>query len=99
MASSRRLDQGTTPLNKHCQLDARPVPGREHGPGCPRTHHRRSVLRRCAGGITEGIRQAGYRCPYGNDRMAQAIDTFSLNHPDAWGDARDGNDREDNPVD
>ena len=42
-----------------------------------------------AGGIAEGFRQAGYRCLYGNDRMPQAIETFSLNHPDAWGDSRD----------
>lgn len=42
-----------------------------------------------AGGIAEGFRQAGYRCLYGNDRMQQAIETFSLNHPDAWGDPRD----------
>ena len=42
-----------------------------------------------AGGIAEGFRQAGYHCLYGNDRMQQAIETFSLNHPDAWGDPRD----------
>lgn len=42
-----------------------------------------------AGGITEGFRQAGYRCLYGNDCMLEAIDTFSSNHPEAWGDARD----------
>ena len=42
-----------------------------------------------AGGITEGFRQAGYQCLYGNDCMQDAIDTFSLNHPEAWGDSRD----------
>ncbi|MBV8524158.1 MAG: DNA cytosine methyltransferase [Acetobacteraceae bacterium] len=42
-----------------------------------------------AGGITEGFRQAGYRCLYGNDCMPEAIETFSLNHPDAWADPRD----------
>src|SRR6476646_2515800 len=42
-----------------------------------------------AGGITEGFRQAGYRCLYGNDCMAEAVETFSLNHPEAWGDDRD----------
>jgi len=42
-----------------------------------------------AGGITEGFRQAGYRCLYGNDCMPEAVETFSLNHPEAWGDARD----------
>ena len=42
-----------------------------------------------AGGITEGFRQAGYQCLYGNDCMQEAIDTFLLNHPEAWGDSRD----------
>ncbi len=41
-----------------------------------------------AGGITEGFRQAGYRCLYGNDCMREAIDTFSHNHPEAWADCR-----------
>jgi DNA (cytosine-5)-methyltransferase 1 len=39
-----------------------------------------------AGGITEGFRQAGYRCLYANDSMPEAIDTFEANHPDAWAD-------------
>ncbi len=42
-----------------------------------------------AGGITEGFRQAGYTCLYGNDCMEEAVETFSYNHPEAWGDARD----------
>ncbi len=42
-----------------------------------------------AGGITEGFRQAGYRCVYGNDCMREAIETFALNHPDAVSEARD----------
>ncbi len=42
-----------------------------------------------AGGITEGFRQAGYRCLYGNDCMPEAIQTFSFNHPEAWADERD----------
>lgn len=42
-----------------------------------------------AGGITEGFRQAGYRCLYGNDCMPEAIETFSYNHPEAWCDDRD----------
>jgi DNA (cytosine-5)-methyltransferase 1 len=42
-----------------------------------------------AGGITEGFRDAGYRCLYGNDCMVEAVETFSFNHPEAWGDARD----------
>jgi DNA (cytosine-5)-methyltransferase 1 len=42
-----------------------------------------------AGGITEGFREAGYGCLYGNDCMAEAVDTFSLNHPEAWADASD----------
>lgn len=37
-----------------------------------------------AGGITEGFRQAGYRCLYANDFNAHAIDTFKLNHPNVW---------------
>ncbi len=41
------------------------------------------------GGITEGFREAGYTCLYGNDCTPEAVDTFSLNHPDAWGDNRD----------
>ncbi len=42
-----------------------------------------------AGGITEGFRHAGYHCLYGNDCMQEAINTFSLNHPDAWAEACD----------
>ncbi|MCC6293895.1 MAG: DNA cytosine methyltransferase [Bryobacterales bacterium] len=42
-----------------------------------------------AGGITEGFRQAGYTCLYGNDCMEEAIKTFSYNHPEAWAEARD----------
>ena len=42
-----------------------------------------------AGGITEGFRQAGYKCLYGNDCMEEAIKTFSYNHPEAWAEARD----------
>jgi DNA (cytosine-5)-methyltransferase 1 len=41
-----------------------------------------------AGGITEGFRQAGYRCLYANDCMPEAIETFHQNHPDAWADCR-----------
>ena len=39
-----------------------------------------------AGGITEGFRQAGFRCLYGNDIMPEAIETFSHNHPEAIAD-------------
>ena len=39
-----------------------------------------------AGGIAEGFRQAGFRCLYGNDAMPEAIETFSLNHPEALAD-------------
>lgn len=42
-----------------------------------------------AGGITEGFREASYHCLYGNDCMPEAVQTFSFNHPQAWGDARD----------
>ncbi len=38
--------------------------------------------------MTEGFRQAGYSCLYGNDCMKGAIETFAANHPDAWADAR-----------
>ena len=37
-----------------------------------------------AGGITEGFRQAGYKCLYANDIDSFAIETFRLNHPQAW---------------
>jgi DNA (cytosine-5)-methyltransferase 1 len=40
-----------------------------------------------AGGITEGFREAGYRCLYANDCMPEAVATFSANHPDAWAEA------------
>src|ERR1019366_6292334 len=42
-----------------------------------------------AGGITEGFREAGYRCLYANDCMPEAVETFSANHPEAWAEARD----------
>src|SRR5579859_7504993 len=42
-----------------------------------------------AGGITEGFRQAGYRCLYANDCMPEAIRTFAANHPDTWSECRD----------
>lgn len=41
-----------------------------------------------AGGITEGFRQAGYVCLYGNDVMQEAIETFQFNHPNAVADCR-----------
>lgn len=42
-----------------------------------------------AGGITEGFRQAGFTCLYGNDNNASAIATFKENHPAARIDDRD----------
>ena len=42
-----------------------------------------------AGGITEGFRQAGFACLYGNDCMEEAVQTFSYNHPQGWSDPRD----------
>ena len=42
-----------------------------------------------AGGITEGFRQAGFRCLYANDIMPEAIDTFRYNHPNTWAECRD----------
>jgi DNA (cytosine-5)-methyltransferase 1 len=41
-----------------------------------------------AGGITEGFREAGFHCLYGNDVMKEAIDTFAKNHPEAIADNR-----------
>jgi len=41
-----------------------------------------------AGGITEGFREAGYRCLYANDSMPEAVETFKRNHPAAWADCR-----------
>jgi DNA (cytosine-5)-methyltransferase 1 len=38
------------------------------------------------GGITEGFRQAGFRCIYGNDIMSEAIQTFQHNHPETLAD-------------
>ncbi len=42
-----------------------------------------------AGGITEGFRQAGYKCLYANDRMPEAVETFLCNHPEVWAEADD----------
>jgi DNA (cytosine-5)-methyltransferase 1 len=42
-----------------------------------------------AGGITEGFRQAGYRCLYANDAMPEAISTFAANHANAWSECKD----------
>ncbi len=39
-----------------------------------------------AGGLTEGFRQEGFRCLYGNDNNPFAIETFKHNHPDTWAD-------------
>lgn len=41
-----------------------------------------------AGGLTEGFRQAGYRCLYANDCDPEAIQTFKDNHPEVWADPR-----------
>ncbi len=41
-----------------------------------------------AGGITEGFREARYRCLYANDSMPEAIETFEHNHPGTWADCR-----------
>src|SRR5260221_4410065 len=41
-----------------------------------------------AGGITEGFRQAGYSCLYGNDFNEWAIRSFGRNHEEAWADDR-----------
>jgi DNA (cytosine-5)-methyltransferase 1 len=39
-----------------------------------------------AGGLTEGFKQSGFHCVYGNDSDSFAIETFKRNHPDAWTD-------------
>ena len=39
-----------------------------------------------AGGLTEGFRQAGFLCLYGNDNNPFAIETFKYNHPDTLAD-------------
>jgi DNA (cytosine-5)-methyltransferase 1 len=39
-----------------------------------------------AGGLTEGFRQAGFRCLYGNDNNPFAVETFKSNHPATWAD-------------
>jgi DNA (cytosine-5)-methyltransferase 1 len=39
-----------------------------------------------AGGLTEGFRQAGFLCLYGNDNNPFAIETFKRNHPAALAD-------------
>jgi len=41
-----------------------------------------------AGGITEGFRQAGFNCLYGNDINSHAVQTFAANHPHAIADNR-----------
>ncbi len=42
-----------------------------------------------AGGITEGFREAGYKCLYANDRMPEAVEPFLFNHPEVWAEAED----------
>jgi DNA (cytosine-5)-methyltransferase 1 len=41
-----------------------------------------------AGGLTEGFRQAGFKCLYANDSNPNAIETFRFNHTAAWADHR-----------
>ena len=41
-----------------------------------------------AGGITEGFRQAGFNCLYGNDINDWAIRTFQENHPKVWAECK-----------
>ncbi len=41
-----------------------------------------------AGGITQGLKQAGYRCLYANDFNAAAVDSFRYNHPEVWAECR-----------
>jgi DNA (cytosine-5)-methyltransferase 1 len=46
------------------------------------THPKTIDLFAGAGGLTEGFRQAGFKCLYSNDFNANAVDTFKFNHPD-----------------
>jgi len=41
-----------------------------------------------AGGLTEGFRESGFRCLYGNDSSPCALETFQLNHSTVWADGR-----------
>jgi len=41
-----------------------------------------------AGGLTEGFREGGFRCLYGNDNNPFAVETFKRNHPNTWVDLR-----------
>lgn len=41
-----------------------------------------------AGGLSEGFRQAGFRCLYANDSNQHAIETFRFNHARTWTDSR-----------
>jgi DNA (cytosine-5)-methyltransferase 1 len=52
------------------------------------TRHKSVDLFCGAGGITEGFRQAGFDCLYGNDIDQDAMETFHLNHPKAFADHR-----------
>ncbi|SRR6266568_716396 len=62
---------------------------RTHASASPTKQSLRTIDLFCgAGGITEGFRQAGYVCLYGNDCMEEAIQTFTKNHPAAWADPR-----------
>ncbi len=47
-----------------------------------------------AGGITEGFRQAGYKCLYAIDFNPSAIETFQANHPEAWAECENIESRE-----
>jgi DNA (cytosine-5)-methyltransferase 1 len=40
-----------------------------------------------AGGITQGFKQAGFNCLYGNDHNQFAVETFRFNHRDTLADA------------
>lgn len=42
-----------------------------------------------AGGLTAGFKLGGFRCIYGNDCNPSAIQTFKLNHPEAYADSRE----------
>src|ERR1035438_7782294 len=60
-------------------------PGRIENPGDPLS----TIDLFCgAGGITEGFREAGFKCLYANDCMPEAIRTFEYNHPGTWADCR-----------
>lgn len=80
--AAQRMMRKPSVNQRHLSLIERPNPGRNQ------FSLRTIDLFSGAGGITEGFRQEGYECLYGNDLMPEAMQTFELNHPQAWADCR-----------